>query len=118
MVESHYPVTFPDGIEPVDQAENRSRVARHRAKLSAGGAKRVEVTVPAGDAKLVKDVAGLLRAGGEGAERVRQSLRPLISPAQAKTGAELVAFFRSSPLVGVDLQIERDKTPGRSADFD
>jgi hypothetical protein len=40
---------------------------------------------------------------------------PLLAGTQARTGAELLAFFRESPLVGVDLHIERDRTPGRES---
>ena len=30
---------------------------------------------------------------------------------------DLVQFFRQSPLVGVDLDLEGDRDPGRDADF-
>ena len=94
-----------------------SRIARHRRKVAAKGAKRVEVTVPSGDAPLMKAIAGALRSGGEEAERIRESLQPMLSLPRAKTGEELVAFFRASPLVGAELQLERDRSAGRSADL-
>ena len=94
-----------------------SRIARHRKKVAAGGAKRVEVTVPSRDAPLVKAIAGALRAGGEEAKRLRESLRPMLSLPRAKTGPELVAFFRASPLAGAELEIERDRAAGRAADL-
>jgi hypothetical protein len=40
-----------------------------------------------------------------------------ISGHRAKTGKELVAFSRDSPLVGEELVIERDRGPGRSLDL-
>lgn len=40
-----------------------------------------------------------------------------IAAVEARTGHDLVAFFRASPLVGADLQIERDRSIGRSADI-
>lgn len=95
----------------------KTRVARHRNRAVAGGSRRVEVTVPEGDATLVKALAGVLRAGGEGAERVKKILRPVVSSRKAETGADLVTFFRGSPLVGADLEIDRDKSTGRSADL-
>lgn len=94
-----------------------SRVARHRRKVAISGSRRVEVTVSSDDAPLVRAVAEALRAGGEEARRVRESLGPLLSVRRARTGRELVAFFRSSPLVGVELSIERDRSTGRSADL-
>ena len=98
--------------------QSRARVARHRTKVAAEGSKRVEVTVPTRDANLVKAIAGALRSGGVDAKRIRDSLRPMLSAPKAKTGSELVAFFRKSPLVGADLQTERDTSTGRSADLD
>lgn len=96
---------------------NQARVDRHRVKLAAEGSKRVEVTVPARDARLVKAIAGALRSGGEDARRIRESLQPMFAAPKAKTGPELVAFFRASPLAGADLQVERDRSTGRDADL-
>ena len=95
----------------------KGRVARHRTRVAASGSKRVEVTVPSRDAALVKAIAGALRSGGEDAKRIRDSLQPIVSSSKAKTGSELVAFFRRSPLVGADLQVERDESTGRSAEL-
>ncbi len=96
----------------------KQRIVRHRAKLAAQGARRVEVTVPAQDVGIVKAVAGALRTGGDEARRVRDALAPLTTIEPARTGAELLAFLRTSPLVGEDLTIERDRTPGRVVDFE
>ena len=95
----------------------KARVARHRTRVAAKGSKRVEVTVPSRDASLVKAIAGVLRSGGKEAKRIRDSLQPIVSSPKAKTGLELVAFFRKSPLVGANLQVERDNSAGRTADF-
>lgn len=97
--------------------QTKSRVARHRSKVVASGSKRVEVTVPGGDATLVKAIAGALRSGGKNAKHIRESFQPIVSTSKAKTGSELVAFFRKSPLVGAELQIERDTSAGRSPDL-
>lgn len=93
------------------------RVARHRAKTAAEGAKRVEVTVPAADVSLVKAIAGALREGQEEAARIREAVGPILAPGAARTGAELVAFLRASPLVGAELDVARDRTAGRTADL-
>lgn len=97
--------------------QTNSRVARHRNKLVTSGSKRVEVTVPSGDATLVKAIAGALRSGGKNAKHIRDSLQPIVSASKAKTGSELVAFFRKSPLVGAELKIDRDTSTGRSPDL-
>ena len=99
------------------KAQRVSRVSRHRKRLSTGGGKRVEVTVPLQDAPLVKAIAGALRSGGEEAELIRRSLQQRLTAPRAKTGAELVAFLRASPLTDADLAIERDHSTGRSADL-
>ena len=96
---------------------NTSRIARHRRKIAASGGKRVEVTVPSRDAPLIKAIAGALRSGGEEAKRVRELLQPMLSVQRAKTGRELVEFFRATPLVGAQLQTKRDHSTGRSADL-
>ena len=94
-----------------------SRISRHRKRIATGGAKRVEVTVPFQDAPLVKAIAGALRSGGEEAELIRRSLQPVLTAPRAKTGVELVAFLRASPLTDAELAIERDHSTGRSADL-
>ena len=98
-----------------NSAQKPSRVARHRKKVARSGARRVEVTVPAHDAVLVKTVAGALRSGGEEARRIRETLQAMLTLPKAKTGKELVAFFRSSPLV--DVEFERDRSTGRCAEL-
>ena len=96
----------------------KQRLARHRAKLAAQGTRRVEVTVPAQDVGIVKAVAGALRTGGDEARWVRDALACLTLREPARTGAELLAFLRASPLVGEDLIIARDRTAGRVVDFE
>lgn len=98
--------------------ETTGRVTRHRSKVAARGARRVEVTVPYRDAGLLKALAAVLREGGERARQVREALEPISPAPKAKTGLELVEFFRSSPLAGVDLELDRDASSGRSAPFD
>jgi hypothetical protein len=79
--------------------------------------KRVEVTVPAGDAALLRELAVRLKAGGKPAREARDGVRRLLRADAAASGRALVAFFRASPLVGADLRLERDKSPGRPIDL-
>ena len=101
-----------------EQEGSKSRVMRHRVRVAAEGLRRVEVAVPANDAGLVKAVASALRAGGDDAERVREAFALMTAMEPARTGAELLAFLRASPLVGVDLTTERDRTTGRAIDLE
>ena len=97
---------------------SKTRVARHRAKTAAQGSRRVEVTVAARDAGLIKAVAGALRAEDKDAEKVRETLASMTFIEPVRTGAELVAFLRASPLVGEELMIERDQSTGRCVDLE
>ena len=99
------------------KTRDAARVSRHRKRIATGGARRVEVTVPSRDAPLVKAIAGALRSDGEEAELIRRSLQPVLATPRARTGSELVAFLRASPLTEAELSIERDRATGRSADL-
>lgn len=90
-----------------------SRTVRYRRRQALRGTRRVEVTVPDEDVELVRRIAATLRAGGDEAERLRAQLRTMSGFRPARSGDELVAFFRQSPLVGEDLEVERDRSPGR-----
>lgn len=100
----------------VNDASNR--VARHRAGNKGKGRRRIEVTVPEGDARLVKAIAEALRSDSNKADRIRQLLGPILIAPKARTGTELVEFFRSAPLLDDDLDITRDQSGGRTADFE
>jgi hypothetical protein len=94
-----------------------SRMTRYRDRQTRTGLRRVEVAVPAEDATLIRRLASELRAGGEAAERLRAAVGHLDGFRPAQTGDELLAFFRSSPLVGEDISFERDPSPGRPIDL-
>lgn len=89
----------------------------YRQRLSASGLKRIEVTVPTGDAALVRRLVEVLRTGDETGEHLRRQVRSALGMLPAQTGEELVAFFRSSPLVGEELVFERDRSPGRPVEL-
>ena len=95
-----------------------ARVSRHRIKAAAAGTARVEVSVPSEDVGFVKAVAGTLRRGGSPAAELRETLAQTVSFPRAKTGAELVAFLRASPLCDADIVVERDRSPGRPIDLE
>lgn len=94
-----------------------ARMARHGMKVAAIGSRRIEVRVPNRDAALVMSIAESLRSGGKRADLIRDSLKPIVATTKARSGAELVAFFRASPLVQDQLEITRDRSSGRSVDL-
>ena len=105
-------------MEPEElKTRDAAHVSRHRKRMATSGARRVEVTVPSRDAPLVKAIAGALRLNGEEAELIRRSLQPVLATPRARTGSELVAFLRTSPLTEIELSMERDRTTGRSAEL-
>lgn len=106
------------GDRNVSGKEGRSRVAVHRRKVSAQGGRRVEVAVPGEDAPLVRGIAAVLRSGGAAADELRRRVRPIVAPVGTRTGADLIAFFQSSPLAGIELEIERDRSPGRVVELE
>ena len=77
-----------------------TRVDEHRSRKAAAGAQRVGLTVPVEHVKLIKAVAKLLREADASNEHVL-ALREILEPAQrpARTGEELLEFFRRSPFV-------------------
>jgi hypothetical protein len=63
----------------------------HRKRLRSSGLKRVEVTVPSRDAKLVREVASVLRNGGATARRLASSVRDITGKEKEPTIAEVMA---------------------------
>jgi hypothetical protein len=62
----------------------------HRKRLRNNGLKRVEVTVPSRDAKVVREVAALLRAGGAPARRLTASVQQIVGVGKEPTIAEVI----------------------------
>jgi len=66
-------------------------VKNHRKRLRTRGLKRVEVTVPARDADLVRDFASVLRNGGAGARLLASSVKQITGDKDRPTIAEVMA---------------------------
>jgi hypothetical protein len=88
----------------------RRAIRSYRARLHQRGLARFELVARRGDRALLRSVAQTLVDGGDEATRLRATLRETLSPAPP---GGILAALRRSPLVGVDLDIRRDKTPGR-----
>jgi hypothetical protein len=62
----------------------------HRKRLRDGGLKRVEVTAPARDTTLVRQIASVLRTQGPQAKRLISELRQITSQKKGPTAAEVI----------------------------
>ena len=78
----------------------RRAVKKHRRRLRRRGLVRLEVQVPAGDALLVRRVAGALRGEPEAATALRARVRGALASGE-RLG--LKALLASAPLDGIDL---------------
>jgi len=66
----------------------------------------------------MRRIARILRSGGPSAARLRGRLRNEVSvEPQPQQKEDLATFFARSPLFGLDLQIERDRSPGREIEL-
>lgn len=74
--------------------------------------------MPTEHVKLIRAVAKLLSTSSACNDDVI-ALQKMLGPEQrpARTGAELLAFFRASPLVGEELDFRRDEPPGHPVDL-
>lgn len=55
----------------------------------------------------------ITRQGGEGVIMISEQYEPLVNKSQKS----IVQFFRESPLVGLELDLERDKDTGRDIEL-
>jgi len=98
------------------------RMADYRLRTERGGLKRVETTVSVDDVLLMKDIARVLRAGGPVAADLRNIIQSALPARQAQTGRELLAILNSGIVLSEDeeklFDVERDRSSGRSADFE
>lgn len=76
------------------------------------------MTVPAEDAELIRGVARTLREGGSEGTALRRRLADLASAPRIRTGADLIAALRSTFPAGMELEFERDRSPGRPVDLE
>ena len=76
----------------------------HRRRLKEKGLRRVEVEATDSDASLIKQLARLLRAGGEKAEEARQLLIEMTTPREPG----LKELLASAPLEGIRIKRSRD----------
>jgi hypothetical protein len=98
------------------QASQRRAIASHRRRLSERGISRYEVRGLAQDKDLVRKLAMRLAANDAQAARLRAEIAKEVAVDQPRVGG-LLAALRSSPLVGADLDLEREEVPPRDIDL-
>ena len=91
-------------------------VKNYRKRLSKRGLARFEVLGLKKDRELVRAVAHRLAQNTPEAERIRATMRETVSE-KAGTKGGILAWLRSSPLVGADLKLTRPFTTGRKIDL-
>src|SRR5437660_6992754 len=97
-------------------ASQKRAVARHRSRLAEQGLARYEVRGLAKDKELIRGIAKRLAQDDPEAGRLRGDLIGELSAAPSRKGGFL-ALIRTSPLVGADLNLERDVVPLRDLEL-
>ena len=98
------------------QTSQRRAVANHRRRLAERGITRYEVRGLAKDKELVRKLAKRLAAEDTDAARLRTEVLKRISDRPPTRGG-IWAALRRSPLVGADLNLEREVVPPRDVDL-
>jgi len=98
-------------------ASQKRAVENHRRRLGERGLARYEVRGLAKDKALVREFAKRLAANDTEAERLRETVAQKVSDKWPRTGKDIWEALRRSPLVGLDLDIEREFTTGRDVDL-
>jgi hypothetical protein len=95
---------------------SRIAVQKHRSRLKARGVARFEVQGLDRDRELIRRLARRLAEEGPEAQNLRREVERSIGGEPPKTGG-ILAALRRSPLVGVDLALERPFEAGREVDL-
>lgn len=101
-----------------DGSQHRA-VKSYRERLARRGMARFEVVGLDADKTLIRLLARRLTETGPEADRLRATLQAasLAAPPRPRTGADIMEAFRSSPMMGVDLDLERERVDPRPLDL-
>lgn len=94
----------------------KQAVQKYRDRLADQGLKRFEVLGLEGDRDLIRTLARRLADGGAEATKLRASVAQTLGGEAPHKGG-ILAALRRSPLVGVDLDLERPHEAGRKVDL-
>lgn len=88
-------------------------VKSYRRRLGRRGMTRFEVLGLVSDRDLIRALARRLAEGGKAATRLRAEVSGTLTGGGTAKGG-IFAALRRSPLVGAEIEIAREKTPGRN----
>lgn len=91
----------------------RRAIDAHRRRLAERGLGRFEVRGLETDKELIRGIARRLAANDEEAGALRADLAGRIGAAEPPRVGGILAALRRSPLVGAELDLSREETPGR-----
>jgi len=98
------------------QASQTRAVANHRRRLAERGISRFEVRGLAKDKELVRKLAKRLAADDTSSARIRAEILKQVADEPPRRGG-IWAALRRSPLVGANLNLEREVVPPRDIDL-
>jgi hypothetical protein len=93
----------------------RRAIEAHRRRLAERGLGRFEVRGLEADKELIRGLARRLAADDAEAGALRADLARRIAGGEPQPAGGILAALRRSPLVGADLDITREETPGRDS---
>jgi hypothetical protein len=91
-------------------------VQNYRKRLSKRGLTRFEVLGLESDRELVRALAKRLAENDQAAAEIRASVQSKIVPDTSEKGG-ILRWLRNSPLMGVDLNLTRERVPPREIDL-
>jgi len=100
----------------MSNASQRRALKAYRDRLGERGMARFEVLGRDADRDLIRSLARRLAEDDVDASRIRAAVSHTLSGDPPKKGG-ILAALRRSPLVGVDLYLQRPFIPGRTVDL-
>ena len=97
-------------------APQKRALKKYRDRLGKRGLTRFEVVALESDRLLIRSLARRLAEDGPDAAHIRSTVNQTIGGEPPKRGS-ILAALRRSPLVGVDLDMQRPVTHGRTVDL-
>jgi len=94
-------------------SSQRRAIETHRRRLAERGLGRFEVRGLDADKDLIRGIARRLAANDEAARTLRADLARRVNDGEPPRVGGVLAALRRSPLVGADLDLAREETPGR-----
>ena len=91
-------------------------LTNYRRRLGEQGIARFEVLGLEADRALIRSLAKRMAERDTEAGRLRRAVSQALGSNDADTGG-IVAALRRSPLVGAELNLTREETPGRALDL-